>query len=68
MADEDQTVDLQIIAQMREVGLLKDSHPIRTACFSPNSADFFVLGTNSKSLKFCRLSPSIINQDGDNRN
>lgn len=65
--DEEQTVDLQIISQMREVGMLKDSHPIRTACFSPNSADFFVIGTNSKSLKFCRLSPNIINQEADNR-
>lgn len=46
---------------MKQVGVLKDTHPIRTACFSPNSAEFFVIGTNSKSLKFCKLSQNIIN-------
>jgi len=43
--------------------VLYDSQPIRTACFSPNNGEYFVLGTNSKSLKFCRMSPNLIGGD-----
>ena len=42
--------------------MLFDAQPIRAACFSPNQAEYFALGTNSKSLKFCKLSPQIIQQ------
>jgi len=40
--------------------VLFDSQPIRAACFSPNNSEYFVLGTNSKSLKFCKISSSIL--------
>ena len=58
---DDQTVDAHIISQMKQVAVLYDSQPIRAVCFSPNSSQHFVLGTNSKSLKFCKMSQSIIN-------
>jgi WD40 repeat protein len=42
------------IENMAQFAVLKDSQPIRAACFSP-SGDYFVLGTNSKALKICQL-------------
>ena len=48
------------IQEMHQVAMLSDSQPIRAACFSPNNSEYFVLGTNSKSLKFCRLRQSVI--------
>lgn len=49
-----------LISALSQVAVLFDSQPIRAACFSPNQSEFFALGTNSKSLKFCRLSPQIL--------
>jgi hypothetical protein len=63
--DEEQTVDSSIIASMKQVGILYDSQPIRAACFSPNSAEYFVLGTNSKSLKFCKMTSQILGNIDD---
>ena len=45
--------------------MLFDSQPIRAACFSPNSSEYFVLGTNSRSLKFCKIAPSILEPFGN---
>lgn len=39
---------------LREISQVKDQQPIRAACFN-NDGDYFVLGTNSKSLKVCSL-------------
>eukprot|EP00357_Protocruzia_adherens_P010867 CAMPEP_0115023134 /NCGR_PEP_ID=MMETSP0216-20121206/32147_1 /TAXON_ID=223996 /ORGANISM="Protocruzia adherens, Strain Boccale" /LENGTH=807 /DNA_ID=CAMNT_0002396315 /DNA_START=140 /DNA_END=2566 /DNA_ORIENTATION=- len=39
---------------LNEVGILNDMQPIRTSCFSPDG-EFFVIGTNSKSVKICPL-------------
>ena len=50
---------------MQQVAVLFDTQPIRAACFSPNNSQFFVLGTNSRALKFCRLAPSILEPFGD---
>jgi len=50
------------IQEMHQVAMLFDSQPIRAACFSPNNSEYFVLGTNSKSLKFCKLQQSLIDQ------
>ena len=60
------TVDTSIIAQMKQVGVLFDSQPIRAACFSPNNSEYFVLGTNSKSLKFCKMGNFEEGGDGQN--
>jgi WD40 repeat protein len=49
---------------MKQVAVLFDSQPIRAACFSPNNSEYFVLGTNSKSLKFCKISSSILSPFG----
>lgn len=38
--------------------MIEDSHPIRTACFSPNG-NFFGVGTNSRSLKLFSLKPLL---------
>lgn len=46
-----------------EIGLIRDSLPIRTAVFSSNG-DYFALGTNTKSIKIYSLS-SILDQDID---
>ena len=43
------------------MAVLYDTQPIRTACFSPNNSEYFVIGTNSKSLKFCKMPSSLIN-------
>ena len=51
-----------LIESLSQVAVLFDPQPIRAACFSPNQAEYFVLGTNSKSLKFCKLSSQIIQQ------
>ena len=48
------------IAALSQVAVLFDSQPIRAACFSPNQVEYFALGTNSKSLKFCKLSQQIL--------
>ena len=52
---------------MRLVAILRDNQPIRTCCFS-HSGDHFVLGTNSKSLKICRLPKNgqDLNEDVEN--
>lgn len=42
------------ISNMGQMAILKDVQPIRATCFSPQG-DFFVLGTNSKALKICKL-------------
>jgi len=39
------------------VATMNESHPIRTVEFSP-SGEHFTVGTNSKALRICRLSPS----------
>ena len=39
---------------LREISQVKDAQPIRAASFN-NDGDYFVLGTNSKSLKVCSL-------------
>jgi WD40 repeat protein len=39
---------------LREISQVKDVQPIRAASFN-NDGDYFVLGTNSKSLKVCSL-------------
>jgi hypothetical protein len=57
ISDIEPVVDSSV-NQMRLVAMLRDNQPIRTCCFSP-SGDHFVLGTNSKSLKICRLPRSI---------
>ena len=46
--------------------MVKDSQPIRSCSFSPDNDNIFVIGTNSKSLKFCRLpvSGTLDYQDG----
>ena len=53
MSDLEPQVDTTI-ENMAQFAVLKDSQPIRAACFSP-SGDYFVLGTNSKALKICQL-------------
>ena len=57
ISDIEPAVDSSV-NQMRLVAMLRDNQPIRTCCFSP-SGDHFVLGTNSKALKICRLPKSI---------
>jgi len=52
-------VQQEQIQQLGQVANLKDSQPIRSVCFSPNNNEFFVLGTNSKSLKFCKLPANL---------
>lgn len=49
---------------MRQVAVLFDTQPIRAACFSPNSSEYFVLGTNSKSLKFCKINQNLLTPFG----
>ena len=61
LGDENTPVDPSIIAQMQQIAVHYDSQPIRAACFSPNNDSYFVLGTNSKSLKFCKMSQALIN-------
>ena len=39
---------------MKEIAQVKDVQPIRACCFN-SDGDYFVLGTNSKSLKVCSL-------------
>jgi WD repeat-containing protein 47 len=39
---------------LREISQVKDIQPIRACCFN-SDGDYFVLGTNSKSLKICSL-------------
>ena len=39
---------------LREISQVKDPQPIRASCFN-SDGDYFVLGTNSKSLKICSL-------------
>jgi WD40 repeat protein len=39
---------------LREVARVTDSHPLRTSCFNADG-DYFVLGTNSKSIKICSM-------------
>ena len=39
---------------LREISHIKDVQPIRASCFN-NDGDYFVVGTNSKSLKICSL-------------
>lgn len=39
---------------LREISQVKDVQPIRASCFN-SDGDYFVLGTNSKSLKICSL-------------
>jgi hypothetical protein len=51
------------MGHMAQVAVLSDVQPIRASCFSP-SGEYFVLGTNSKTLKICAL-PSGINKGGD---
>jgi len=51
------------VSHMKELAQLRDNQPIRAACFSP-SGNYFVLGTNSKSLKICSL-PKLPGQDDD---
>jgi WD40 repeat protein len=46
--------DTSTIESMTQYALLRDVQPIRASCFSP-SGEFFVLGTNSKALKICKL-------------
>lgn len=41
-------------SSLREVSLVKDVQPIRACAFN-HDGDYFVLGTNSKSLKVCSL-------------
>ena len=49
---------------MRQVAVLFDTQPIRAACFSPNNSEYFVLGTNSKSLKFCKINQNLLTPFG----
>ena len=65
---EDQNIQAQhtsIISNMSQAAVLFDSQPIRAVCFSPNSSEYFVLGTNSRSLKFCKISQSILEPFGN---
>ena len=39
---------------LHEISQVKDVQPIRASCFN-SDGDYFVLGTNSKSLKICSL-------------
>lgn len=55
------TMETTLIQQMRQVSALYDSQPIRAACFSPNNSEYFAIGTNSKSLKFCKMPSSLMN-------
>ena len=52
--------DEGLINDLHQVAFLVDHQPIRASCFSPTNPQFFVLGTNSKSLKFCRLHSSFV--------
>jgi hypothetical protein len=40
--------------QLREVARVTDTHALRTSCFNADG-DYFVLGTNSKSIKICSM-------------
>lgn len=42
----------------REIYSIKDSNPIRAACFN-NDGNAFAIGTNSKSLKIYSFSPNV---------
>ena len=54
----------QVIGEMKQVAEIFDIQPIRTSSFCPTSPDYFVLGSSSKSLKFCKISPSVFEQFG----
>jgi hypothetical protein len=43
------------LTDMVQQAVIFDNQPIRAACFNPSQSEYFVLGTNSKCLKFCKL-------------
>ena len=53
------------VENLIEKGVLRDSQPIRTACFS-HEGEYFAIGTNSQSVKICTLHNVLecLNQEG----
>lgn len=61
ISDIEPSIDNTIL-NLSQRGILVDSQPIRTSCFSPRG-EHIALGTNSKSLKIC-LIPNL-NEEED---